>query len=763
MQSCVTMTEEQNLCQRLAVNRMRRQVLSEAELDEIAPRSKQRDRSLWSRAKEGLRCSAPFAKSLLLKRIPVLRWLPRYPAKEWLVGDLISGISVGIVQLPQGLAYALLAGLPPVFGLYTSFYPVLVYFLFGTSRHISAGTFAVISVMIGSVTESLAPNENFLLSGNATGFDVEARDKARVELAVALTFLVGIIQIFLGLAQFGFVVTYLSDPLVCGYTTASAIHVFVSQMKYMFGLHLSQQTMPLSLIYTLIKIFSRLPESNVGAVVTSIVGLVVLLVVKSLNERFSSSLLIPIPIELFLLIISTGISYGVNLHGKFGIETVGEIPIGLRQPTLPDVDLFEKVVCNAFAIAVVGYAITISLGKLFATKHGYKVDSNQELLALGLSNFVGSFFQCFTICSSVSRTMVQESTGGNSQVASAMSAVIILVIILRAGELFQDLPKAILAVIVIVNLKGMFKQFREIRVLWRTNKIDLLIWLVTFTATILLNMDMGLAFSIMFELLTIIFRTQLSHYSILGQVSDLDVYRDVAKFQKTKEIPGLMIFHSSSTVYFANAELYSDALKRKSGVDVDKLIEKKRRAIKLLRKRWEKEEKRARKMHVATIEEQKIVKVNGKDNNGFLDTEMEHPRKISTLENESAVVALRLGMDPEMRRSSIQKSPKEPTLDSLGLPKPHFHSLILDFTTVNFVDTVCIKILTSIFSEFNEIEVDVYLVGCHASVIHDLEIGNFFSKSITKDRLFDSIPDVVTYLSRTHSRSMGHEISDTTL
>ncbi|XP_078518562.1 solute carrier family 26 member 6 [Lissotriton helveticus] len=748
------MREEPSLHHHSAEVCSRRHVLSEAELEELAPRCQERRLSLKSRVKVKLRCSDFSIKTYLLKFIPLLRWLPKYRARKWLIGDIISGISVGIMQLPQGLAYALLAGLPPVFGLYTSFYPVLIYFIFGTSRHVSVGTFAVVSVMIGSVTESLVPNESDLFNENGTAFDIVIQDKARVEVAVAITFLVGIIQIFLGLAQFGFVATYLSDPLVSGYTTASAIHVFVSQLKYIFGLRLSQETQPLSLIYTLIKVFIMLPESNVGTVVTSAVCLVVLIVVKSLNEKFSKRLLIPIPTELLLLIACTGISYGVNLRERFGIETVGDIPIGLQSPALPKAGLFDKVVGDAFAIAIVGYAITISLGKTFAAKHGYKVDSNQELIALGLSNFVGSFFQCFAVCCSLSRSMVQENTGGNTQMASAVSALIILTIILRAGELFEELPKAVLAAVVVVNLKGMFRQFREIPVLWRTNRIDLLIWLVTFASTIFLNMDMGLAVSILFELLTIIFRTQLSHFTLLGQVSDLGIYREVDTFEKTRQVPGLMIFHSSSTVYFANAEMYSEALKSKIGIDVNKLIEKKRKAIKHQKEMREKEEKKAKKMQ-AVIEEE-MAKGLGKENNGYLDTELEHGRKISAQENESGISAISLGRDQEL---SIQEQPKEPTLQSLGLMKPHFHSLILDFTTVNFVDTACIKVLKNIFKEFNEIEVDVYLVGCSASVIHELEMGNFFSTTITKAQLFASIHDAVTYLSRTHSQLLETNVS----
>uniref|UniRef100_A0A674J1U5 Solute carrier family 26 member 6 n=1 Tax=Terrapene triunguis TaxID=2587831 RepID=A0A674J1U5_9SAUR len=507
------------------------------------------------------RCSCAAAKSLLFRFLPILSWLPRYPVRDWLLGDIVSGFSVGIMHLPQGLAYALLAGVPPVTGLYSSFYPVFLYFLFGTSRHISVGPFAVISVMIGSVTGSLMPDSNFMDPVNGTNETVlnEARrDSARVELVATLTILVGVFQMALGMLQFGFVVTYLSEPLVRGYTTAAAVQVLVSQLKYVFGVEVAEQSGPLSMFAV-----SRLPQTNVGALVTSLIAMAAILAVKLLSAKFASKLPMPIPIELITIIVSTGISYGAGLKAKFGISVVGDIPSGMKPPVAPNVSYFGQVVGNAFAIAVVGYAICISLGKIFALKHGYKVNSNQELIALGICNFVGGFFQCFSISCSMSRTLVQETTGGNSQVAGVIASLVILVTILKIGQLFQDLPKAILAAIIIVNLKGMFKQFTDIRTLWRSNRIDLLIWLVTFVATLLLNLDMGLGVSVAFALLTVIFRTQMPRYSILGQVSNTDIYRDVGEYNKTEEIPGVKIFRSSATVYFANAELYAEALKEK--------------------------------------------------------------------------------------------------------------------------------------------------------------------------------------------------------
>ncbi|NXH40122.1 S26A6 protein, partial [Dicaeum eximium] len=726
-------------------HRAPREVLSEAELEEVAQRKPPTKPSLRGCLRK-TRCSGSAAKSLLFRFLPVLRWLPRYPVKDWLLGDIVSGFSVGIMHLPQGLAYALLAGLPPVTGLYSSFYPVFLYFFFGTSRHNSvgplrevlvptlgslptlylfSGPFAVISVMIGSLTDSLVPSENFLESVNGSNATVneELRDAARVELVATITVLTGIFQVALGLLQFGFVVTYLSDPLVRGYTTAASVHVLVSQLKNVFGVSQGEHSGPLSLFATVIDLCKKLPDTNVGTLVTAIIAMVVILIVKEFNHKFAAKLPMPIPIELITIIISTGISYGVNLNDKFGISVVGNIPSGLKPPVAPNISYFGQVVGNAFAIAVVGYAICISLGKIFALKHGYKVDSNQELIALGLCNFLGGFFQCFAISCSMSRSLVQESTGGNSQVAGVIASLVILVTILKIGELFRDLPKAILAAIIIVNLKGMFKQFSDLSALWKSNQVDLLVWIVTFIATLLLNLDIGLAASVAFGLLTVIFRSQLPHYSILGRISDTDVYRDVVEYKMAQEVPGVKIFRSSSTIYFANVEMYAEALKKKSGIDVDRLIEKKKKALKKLKKQQKKlqKEKAKREKPWSNDAGSPSLPQNAEDGPGL------------------AVIELSAG------ESSAQS---EPTLHSLGLPQPSFYAVILDFSPVSFVDTVSIKILKNIFRDFREIEVDVFIASCPVSVLAQLERGNFFSSAITKHSFFPSVHDAVVHVSR---------------
>uniref|UniRef100_A0A3Q3GPG3 Solute carrier family 26 member 6, like 2 n=1 Tax=Kryptolebias marmoratus TaxID=37003 RepID=A0A3Q3GPG3_KRYMA len=680
---------------------VQRQVLDEQRLDEVA------QKGMWStkptvgeQIRESLRCSVPRLKHIVLTWIPVLSWLPHYSIRENAIGDLISGCSVGIMHLPQGMAYALLASLRPVVGLYTSLYPVLVYFIFGTSKHISIGTFAVISIMIGSVTERLAPDSNFFINGtNGTDdLNIVARDSMRVQIACSLTVLAGIFQMLLGLVRFGFVVTYLSEPLVRGYTTASACHVCVSQLKYLFGVKPARFAGPFALIYTLVNVCGLLPQTRVPELVISLVAFAVLILVKEINECYRQKLPLPIPIELVVIIAATIISHFCELPTTYGVNVVGEIPSGLKAPRAPDPTLFSQFIGDAFAVAIVGYAINISLGKTFALKHGYKVDSNQELVAAGLCNTVGGCFQCYAVTSSLSRSLVQESTGGKTQVAGVVSSVIVLITILKIGSLFENLPKAVLATIVFVNLKGMFKQFLDVSVLWKTNRIDLLVWLVTFISTVLLNLDMGLAVSVGFSVLTVIFRTQLPRYSLLGNVPGTDLYLDMESY---RAIPGIKIIRSSATINFTNAELYLEFLQEKSGIEIEKLKAERKKLEAKQKRDQEKERKRNKKEAKMKVRYPITIDKNNQKDGG--------------------------GEDGRACRSGI-------------------HSIILDLSTTSFVDTVTVKMLKTIFRDFRAVDLDIYLAGCQACVVEQLEKANFFSESVPKSRLFVSVHDAVLHI-----------------
>nr|XP_054601957.1 solute carrier family 26 member 6 [Nothobranchius furzeri] len=743
-----------------------REVLDENRLDEVAQKGTWSTKpTVGERVRESLRCSVPKLKHMVLTWIPILAWLPGYSFRENAMGDLISGCSVGIMHLPQGMAYAFLASVRPVFGLYTSLYPVLIYFIFGTSRHISIGTFAVISIMVGGVTERLAPDSDFMTNGTNRTVNIDARDSYRVQVACSLTALAGIFQILLGIVRFGFVVTYLSEPLARGYTTAAACHVCVSQLKYLFGVRPARFAGPFAIIYTLVDICKLLPQTRAPELVISLVAITVLIVVKEINERHRQKLPLPFPIELLVIIAATIITHFCGLPATYRVDVVGEIPSGLKAPRAPDPTLFSQIIGDAFAVAIVGYAITISLGKTFALKHGYKVDSNQELVAVGLCNAIGACFWCYAVTSSLSRSLVQESTGGRTQIAGVVSSVVVLIAVLKIGSLFEDLPKAVLSTIVFVNLKGMFKQFMDMSLLWKTNKVDLLVWLVTFVSTILLNLDMGLAVSIGFSMLTIIFRAQVPRYSILGNVPDTDLYLDMETYRAAREIPGIKIIRSSATINFTNAEMYREFLQEKSGIEFAKMQAEKKKQDARQRCEQKKNKKEAKKkqnktmIHLNnTFNSLRDLELNGGNECAVTKEKCNQTEVALDLTNTSpskGQVNWAYQADTNMSDSDSDSSShtdEAPEVlyqgDDTSTFRSDIHSVILDMSTTSSVDTVTVKFMKTIFREFKEVDMDIYLASCQVCVVEQLEKADFFSELVPKSILFVSVHDAVLHVLR---------------
>uniref|UniRef100_A0A663EQA9 Solute carrier family 26 member 3 n=1 Tax=Aquila chrysaetos chrysaetos TaxID=223781 RepID=A0A663EQA9_AQUCH len=374
-------------------------------------------------------CSPQRVKKIALGLFPIVSWLPAYRFREWILSDIVSGINTGLVAVLQGLAFALLVNVPPGYGLYAAFFPVLVYFIFGTSRHISVGPFPVLSLMVGGAVVRLVPDDS---AGNGTSTNISAINEERVMVAASVTFLSGVFQLLLGILQFGFIVIYLSQSLISGFTTAAAIHVVVSQLKFMLQLPVPGFNKPFGIIYVSANVFTQITKTNIADLVTSLVVLLIVFVVKEMNDRYKAKLPTPIPIELLVV-------------------TLSFLSFRFQAPVAPDVGVLQKCIGDSISIAIVGFAVAFSVAKVYSIKHDYPVDGNQELIAFGLSNIVGGSFKGFASSTALSRSGVQESTGGKTQV----------------------------------------------------------IWVVTFLAAIFLGLDIGLATAVAFQLLTVVIRSQM--------------------------------------------------------------------------------------------------------------------------------------------------------------------------------------------------------------------------------------------------------------
>lgn len=542
-----------------------------------------------SRGRERLRdrlahrcsCSQVDCLHLLKKRLPVCSWLPKYKLKKWLLGDIIAGLTVGILHIPQGMAFALLTSVAPVYGLYTSFFPVVLYMLFGTGHHVSTGTFAVLSLMTGSVVEQLVPIPLALNSSSPEAAEFEAQ---RIGVASAVAFLSGIMMLCMCGLQLGFLSTYLSEPIVKAFTSAAAFHVTVSQLQSMLGLRLPRYAGAFSFFKTLASVMENVPHTNLAELVISLLCLAILVPVKEVNSRFRERLRTPIPVEIIIVIIATGITYAFSLDSKYDIQIVGHIPAGFPEPRLPALETVPEIAGDTVAITLVAYAVSVSLAMIYADKHGYSIDPNQELLAHGISNTVSSLFTCFPNSATLATTNILESAGGHTQLAGLFTSLVVLIVLLLIGPLFYFLPKAVLACINVTSLRQMFLQFQDLPDLWRISKIDFMVWLVTWLSVVVLNVDLGLAIGVVFSMMTVICRTQRASCSVLGRAANTEIYRSINNHNKCYEVPGVKILTYNGPIYYGNRSFFKADMAQLLGLTPER-IRSREKALKAIEKR----------------------------------------------------------------------------------------------------------------------------------------------------------------------------------
>ena len=370
------------------------------------------------------------------------------------MNDLVSGLTIAVMQIPQGMSYAILAGVQPVIGIYTAFFPVLVYVLMGTMPQVSMGTFAVVSIMVSKpVYEFGAPPGMNMTTVSEDGF-------TRLEVATAVTFIVGIIQLVLGLLGCGCFTVVLTDVIISAFSVGAAFHVFTSQVGYILGLDLPLVSGAGRLIKTYINVVLQIKDTNVGTLTISIACLTFLIFYdRYLGPKLKLKFPYPFPIHLLLVVVFTALSslldLGESHHVKL-VNDLGQIPIGLPVPRLPPVTLVPHIIKDSIPAAIVAFVISQGMGCMFAQKNGYQVYPSQELIAEGASNLVGSFFSCITMCGAFSRSLVQEACGGKSQFTALFSALPLLAVFLYLGPYFQPLPVAVLAAIIVSSLVGMF-------------------------------------------------------------------------------------------------------------------------------------------------------------------------------------------------------------------------------------------------------------------------------------------------------------------
>src|SRR5512132_1589271 len=469
------------------------------------------------------------------------RWLPglqtlRSYRRSWLPRDVVAGIVLTALLVPAGMGYAEASGLPAIYGLYATIVPLVVYALVGPSR-----------ILVLGPDSSLAPLIAAAIVPLAAGSESEA-----VALAGMLAIVSGLLCMLAGFARFGFIADLLSKPVRYGYMNGIALTVLLSQLPKLFGFSIDAEG-----VIPEARAFARGVadgETNRAALLIGVACLAVILACKRWRPRIPG-----------VLVAVVGATAAVGVFGlaeRYGLSVVGTLPKGLPSFQLPSVPAGDRgaLMAGAIGIALVSFADTSVLSRTFAIRGGYRVDPNQELVALGAANAAAGLFQRFSVSSSSSRTPVAEAAGAKTQLTGVVGALAIALMLLFFPNLVQNLPNSALAAVVITAAIGLIEA-AGVRKLYRLRRMEFALSIACFLGVAVLGVIEGIFIAVALSLLNFLRRAWRPYDAVLGRVDDLKGYHDVTRHPDARRIPGLVLFRWDAPLFFANAEVFADRLR----------------------------------------------------------------------------------------------------------------------------------------------------------------------------------------------------------
>jgi SulP family sulfate permease len=437
---------------------------------------------------------------------------------------------VTVLLVPQAMAYAQLAGVPPQYGFYAGIVPVLAYAVFGTSPHIAIGPVAITSILLFDGLSTIA----------------EPFSANYVRLMIVSGFLIGFIQILFGLLRLGVLVNLLSLPVLTGFTSAASILIIVSQLKDVLGLEIPRYVY---LHEKVAYIATHVPDIHGLTLVIGLVSLLFLISLKRLSRR--------IPAALILVVIATVVSNYADL-GSHGVALIGDISVSLPEFEAPKLTFrqLRKSFSIILAVTLIGLIETIGVGKAIEQRHDYyQLVPNKEFIALGLSKVLGGLFQAIPTSTSYSRSATLDSTGGRTVMAGAFSALFLIVAMLTFVSSLSSLPKVVLASIILMAVKNLF-DLKTAKYLYRVHKRDFFMMLVTFLVTVLLSMDAGVITGVILSFVLVLIKSSIPRITELGRVPGETFYRSIKQSKSPQRVDGAIIIRYDDQIYFANQEYY---------------------------------------------------------------------------------------------------------------------------------------------------------------------------------------------------------------
>ena len=476
---------------------------------------------------------------------PFLEWIKNYDS-DLFKGDLSAGITVAVMLIPQGMAYAMIAGLPPVYGLYAAIFPQMVYAFMGSSRHLAVGPVAMDSLLVATALNTIAV--------------VDANHY--ISLAIFLALFMGFIQVFLGFLKFGFLVNFLSQPVISGFTSAAAAVIGMTQLKHVIGIDLPSH-------HLIQKIFQSLWQSNeeihLFTLLITLGSIALIFAIKYLSHR--------IPAALIVVVASTLLTAQLSWNEK-GLNIVGPIPEGLPSIQLQSISLEEvyQLLPMALTLALIAFLEAISVAKAIEIKEKKEtINPNQELIALGTANILGSLFQSYPTTGGFSRTAVNHQSGAKTGIASLISATLVALTLMFFTDWFYHLPKAVLgaiiltAVINLIDLKYPYK-------LWKTHREEFFVLLFTFAVTLVMGIKEGILLGTLVALSLMIYRSSQPHIAVLGRIKGTSRFRNVLRFSEEIEtFPGVLIIRFDGQLFFGNHTYFKKQIAKRLEEEKNKI------------------------------------------------------------------------------------------------------------------------------------------------------------------------------------------------
>jgi len=475
--------------------------------------------------------------------IPILEWLPTYKRAQ-LPGDLLAGIIVAIVLIPQSMAYAMVAGLPPQVGLYASVLPLLFYSLLGSSRTMAVGPVGLMSLMTGSLLAEMGINDTAQL----------------LSIAVLLALLSGFTLLFMRLLKLGSVINFLSHPVISGFTSAAAILIMFSQLKHLFGIEIPSE---LGVIEKIGFTFSNSDQINATTLVIGLLSIVFLILIRSpLANKLAIKAGGILGKSAPLVVVVTGIFFTATfqLAESYGVAIVGAIPAGLPELKIPafDQSLWQQILPGAMLIAVVGFLESISVAKALASRRREKIDANQELLALGASNISSAFSGGYPVAGGLGRSMVNFSSGANTPLASIITALLLAFALICLTPYLYNLPRAVLSAIIIVAVSALI-DLETFKKAWRYDRADAASFLATFFAVLIIGIELGILLGAIISISLYLHRSSQPHIAVVGRIAGSEHFRNIDRHD-VETHPHILALRIDENLYFANTNYLEDKI-----------------------------------------------------------------------------------------------------------------------------------------------------------------------------------------------------------